>query len=261
MVSSNTTTAVPGVTAPQHPLSLASSLRSGCPHAGSPDTPTSHLNSTDDCAPGFLRQSDHTLGDLTSLFASSSPGDLLDDAEINELIHAEGIWSNDQQMKTKLKPLVRSITRNGLVSRRMYRQFSTVIVYIAFPFIIVGCVTNVMALKVFRGLARNVTNTYMTCLICFDMAYLLFVVSSHIVVVVFRAAWAQSSVRHCLQLYVVYKFFILSARQVSSATTLTTTVHGPITRYIIHQSSVVLHTAYQNITSIATSQINLQMEC
>lgn len=148
------------------------------------------------------------------MFASSSPGDLLDDAEIDELINAEGIWTDDQQVKTKLKPIARTIARNGLVSRKMYRQFSRVIVYIAFPLIIVGCVTNVIALKVFRGLTRNVTNTYMTCLICFDMAYLLFVVSSHIVVVVFRAAWAQSSARHFLQLYVVYKFFILSARQV-----------------------------------------------
>ncbi|XP_070179874.1 uncharacterized protein [Littorina saxatilis] len=171
-----------------------------------------------DHRPDYVTADDESDFDdtLTSLFASSSPGDMLDDAEIDELMNAQGLWRSSSNTVAKhLRPVVRILAGDdGLVSREMYRQLSKLIVYIAIPFIIIGVVTNVIALKVFRRLPRSVTNTHMTCLVCFDMAYLLFMVTSHLVVVIFRAASAQSSAKHFLHLYVVYKFCILCARQV-----------------------------------------------
>ncbi|KAL8610411.1 hypothetical protein ACOMHN_035128 [Nucella lapillus] len=227
------------------PLSLGSKNRDEA-HTTTEDDPSdpTHHDLLSASAPILQpsRQTGHKpLGyDLSSMFASSSPADLLDDAEINELIHAEGMWSSDREAEQNFQTRPTPAYNDGVVSRQVYRRFSGVIVYVAFPLIIVGFVTNVIALKVFRRLPQNITNMYMTCLICFDMAYLLFVVSSHIVVVILRAAWIDSSARRFLQLYVVYKFFILSARQVI----IMATAFMSLDRYLVIASPFRTHNIF-----------------
>ncbi|KAL8601317.1 hypothetical protein ACOMHN_054611 [Nucella lapillus] len=153
--------------------------------------------------------------DPTSLFSSSSPSDFLEDAEIAELFNKGGMWTNNRQLKKKLKPHRRRFVRNGMVTSKMYKPFSKVVFVLFILFIIVGLVTNAMALKVFRGLGKNVTNVYMICLCCFDVGYLVFLTCAIVATVVVRLITLPRSVRgRFLWLYDFTQFCIFSTRQV-----------------------------------------------
>ncbi|XP_076442793.1 uncharacterized protein LOC143281467 [Babylonia areolata] len=186
-----------------------------------PDQQNKTSEDDDDMGRDTSSDGDNGKGpDLTSLFSSSSPDDLLEDAEIAELFTKGGMWTNNRQLKKKLKPYHRRLLGKGLVSRKTYRRFSRVILLLVLVFTVVGLVTNVLAVKVFRGLGKSVTNTYMLCLCSFDIAYLAFVVCAFVALIVVRYVVTLRSVAgHFLWLYDVAIFVTFSIRQVVIVTT------------------------------------------
>ena len=155
--------------------------------------------------------------DVKPVLASSSPGDLLDDAEVYEIINAGGVSTRDKAMRKKLRQHKLRITSKGLVSRSAYRTYAKLLHYLSLPLVVVGVVSNVIAARVFWRMARSVTNTYMKCLVCLDIGYLLVVMCSAVVMVSVKARWVKLGTELFFYLYVAYKFLILSLRQVSCA--------------------------------------------
>lgn len=134
-------------------------------------------------------------------------GDVLDDTDIDKFLASGRLW----MIKTSYRRQLRiNITDRGLVGKRAYTTFSKIIYSISFPIMVIGFVTNVIALKVFCGLPANVTNTYVTYLIRFDLAYLTCLVTH---CVTSEALCAHVYSTFLMYLYLAGKFIAFCLRQ------------------------------------------------
>ncbi|PVD32346.1 hypothetical protein C0Q70_07779 [Pomacea canaliculata] len=79
-------------------------------------------------------------------------GDVLDDTDIDKFLASGRLW----MIKTSYRRQLRiNITDGGLVGKRAYTTFSKIIYSISFPIMVIGFVTNVIALKVFAAFQRT----------------------------------------------------------------------------------------------------------
>ncbi|KAK7459693.1 hypothetical protein BaRGS_00038965, partial [Batillaria attramentaria] len=154
-----------------------------------------------------------------TIMTSSATGDAIDDVDIDDLVSSGRLWTLDSTVKKKSKPIVKQITQEGIVGRRSYKTFSKALRYASLPLILMGLVTNTIAFRVFRGMPTTVTNTYMMCLTFFDIAFLIFAISSSVLAGIFAALKPQVNHSQVLFLYIVHHYLILSARQVIVCTT------------------------------------------